>query len=247
MDQKFKPFETGLMIGVAGILFLAVLYFAPWKFVTWGRMKILPGDTVTVVGEAKTKLQNQKATFTAGVNAVSDNKDTAIADVNKKVDAIIEAVKMFGIDAADIKTQNLNVYQSEETYYEDGRQKSRLGQWRVSNTVEIILADVDRASGLADILTQSGANNVYGPNFTLDDTTDTEAGLIEEAMKNAREKALKVAAASGRKLGTMVSFTEGYQPQQVYYRMEAGGGGGGMEPGTGTVTKTVTVTYELQP
>lgn len=247
MDQKYNKFELGGVVFIVGILFLIVLYFAPWKLVTWGRMKLLPGDTVTVVGEAKTKQKNQKATFSAGVNAVSDNKETAVADVNKKTEAIIEAVKSFGIGAEDIKTQNLNVYQGEETYYEEGRQKSRLGQWRVSNTVEITLSDVERAQALADILTQSGATNVYGPNFTLDDTSDAESGLIEEAMKNARDKAAKVAQASGRKLGTMVSFTEGYQPQQAFYRMEAGGGGGGLEPGTGTVTKMVTITYELLP
>lgn len=245
MEQRIGRFELLVLFVVFGIVMLAGMYFVPWKYVTWGRMKVLPGDTVTVVGEAKTQQKNQKATFSAGVNAVSDNKDTAVAEVNRKTTAIVEAVKAFGIQSSDIKTQNLNVYQGEETYYEEGRQKSRLGQWRVSNTVEITLRDVDRAQALAEILTRSGANNIYGPNFTLDDTGEVEAGLIDQAMKNARDKALKVAASSGRKLGKMVSFTEGYQPVQVYRMEGGGGGGGGIEPGTGTVTKTVTVTYEL--
>lgn len=246
MEQKIGKTELLVFAGILGVVMLAGLFFVPWKYVTWGRVKVAPGDTVTVVGEAKTKQKNQKATFSAGVNAVSDNKDTAIADVNKKTSAIVEAVKAFGVKAEDIKTQNLNVFQGEETYYEEGRQKSRLGQWRVGNTVEITLTDVDRATALADILAKSGATNIYGPNFTLDDTGEAEMGLIEEAMKNARDKALRVAQSSGRKLGKMVAFTEGYQPQPVYYRMEGGGGGGGgLEPGTGTVTKTVTVTYEL--
>lgn len=248
MDHKVDRVELIVLGAVMGIVFLAGLYFVPWRSVTWGKFKLSPGDTVTVTGEAKTKQRNQKATFSAGVNAVSDNKDTAVSEVNRKIGAIVEAVKAFGIKAEDIKTQNLNVYQGEETYYEDNRQKVRPGQWRVSNTVEITLSDVDRAGGLTDILTKSGATNIYGPNFTIDDTADVEGGLIEEAMKNAREKAMRVAAASGRKLGKMVSFSEGYQPVPVY-RMEGGGagGGGGYEPGTATVTKTVTLTFELVP
>ncbi len=246
MEHKMDRVELFAFAGVLGVVLLAGAYFIPWRSVTWGRFKLTPGDTVTVVGEAKTKQKNQKASFSAGVSAVSDNKDTAVADVNKKTQAIVDAMKTFGVPPEDIKTQNLNVYQGEETYYEDGRQKSRLGQWRVSNTVEIILTDVERAQSLVDILTKSGATNIYGPNFSVDDTTDLEGGLIEEAMKNAREKAVRVAAASGRKLGKMVGFSEGYTPQPVLYRMEGGGGGGGgFEPGSATVSKTVTLTFEL--
>jgi len=244
--ERFEKIETILQVVVAGFILLAVVYFAPWQHITWGKVKVLPGDTITVVGEAKTKQLSQKATFSAGISTVTDTKETAVAEVNKKTEAIIAAVKTFGIPSEDIKTQNLNVYQGEETYYEDGRQKSRPGQWRVNNTIEITLRSVERANDLADVLTQSGANNIYGPNFALDDTGEAEMGLLEEAMKNAREKAATVAKASNRKLGKMVGFSEGYQPEPVYYRMEGGGGGGaGLEPGTGTVTKTVTVTFEL--
>jgi len=246
MDHKLDRFELLVVACVFGVVLLAGAYFIPWRSVTWGRFKLTPGDTVTVTGEAKTKQKNQKASFSAGVSSVSDNKDTAISEVNKKTQAIVDAVKTFGVPPEDIKTQNLNVFQGEETYYEDGRQKSRLGQWRVSNTVEITLADVERTQALVDILTKSGATNIYGPNFSVDDTTDLEGGLIEEAMKNAREKAVRVAQASGRKLGKMVGFSEGYTPQPVLYRMEGGGGGGGgFEPGSATVSKTVTLTFEL--
>lgn len=247
VDQKIDRLELLVFAGIFAIVLLAGTYFIPWKFITWGKVKLAPGDTVTVVGEAKTKQKNQKATFSAGVNAVSDNKETAIAEMNRKIQAIVDAAKAFGITSEDIKTQNLNVYQGEETYYEEGRQKSRPGQWRVSNTVEITLNEVDRAQGLTDLLTKSGATNIYGPNFILDDTGDAESGLLEEAIKSAREKAVKVAAVTGRKLGKMVSFVEGYQPVPMYRTEGGGGGGGGIEPGTGTVTKTVTVTYELSP
>jgi uncharacterized protein len=246
MDQKVDRIELIILTVIVGVVLLAASYFIPWENVTWGRLKLMSGDTVTVVGEAKTKQKTQKAMFSAGVSAVSDNKDVAVSDVNKKTQAIIDAVKTFGVTAEDIKTQNININQNEETYYEDNRQKIRPGQWRVNNTVEITLANVDKASDLAALLTNSGATNIYGPNFTMDDTGEAESALFDEALKNAKDKATRLAAASGRKLGKVVNVVEGYQPQQTFFRMEGGGGGGGIEPGTGTVSKSVTVTYQLR-
>jgi len=234
---------------IFSVIIVAASFLLPWKLVSWGRFQITSGDTLTVVGEAKSQQKTQVATFSAGVSSVNDDKQTAVNEVNRKVEAIIEAVKEFGIKAEDIKTQSLNVYQNQEQYYEEGRQKVRPGQWNVSNTIEIKLRDVDRASDLAGILTKSGATNVYGPNFTFEDTTAAETALIAEAFKNAHDKATLMANVVGRKLKGVRSFSEGYQTQPIgVLRMEAGGGGGGAptEPGSGTVSKTVTVVFELE-
>lgn len=243
--------DTGVAIIIASIVLGAVLllgsYLIPWNSVSWGRLKLLSGESITVTGEAKTQQKSQVASFTAGVTSVGDDKTIVINEVNRKVQAIIDAAKAFGIKADDIKTQNLNVYQNEETYYEDGRQKIRPGQWRVNNNVEIKLRDVDRASQLTDVVSRAGATNMYGPNFGLDETDDAENGLIDEAMKDARKKALLMAKAANRKIKRVVNVVEGFS-QPSYIRMEGagGGGGGGFEPGTGTVSKTLTVTFELE-
>ena len=81
----------------------------------------------------------------------------------------------------------------------------------------------------------------------MDETGATENELVDEAIKNAREKAAKMAKAAGKRLGSISSMTEGYQAAPVYRMEGGGGGGGGIEPGTGTVTKTITVTFELLP
>jgi len=155
----------------------------------------------------------------------------------------------FGIERSDIKTENLNIYQQEESYWEEGRQKTRPGQWRVSNNVSIILRNVDRASELSKVLTQTGATNVYGPNFSFDDTKEVEELLIKDAIENARSKAQKIADLSGKKLGGILNVSEGYSSSPVvpYLRSNMGGGGGmPIEPGSGVVSKTVTVVFEIK-
>ena len=239
--------STGLSIFISAILLSLVTIGGSMFLPSWGKLNLSPAPSVTVVGEARSQEKSQIANFSAGVAAYSDDKTTAVNDVNSKVDAIIEAVKQFGVSAQDIKTASLNIYQNQEQYYEDGRQKFRPGQWNVSNTVEIKLHDVDRASSLANLLTQSGATNVYGPNFTLDDTSEQATALIDAAFTNAREKAFKIAETAGRDLGKVVSISEGTQAQAMpIYRTEGGGGGAAVEPGSGTVSKTITVTFELK-
>lgn len=234
---------------LAGLVLIGLSFVIPWHQVDWGSFALKPASSVTVVGEARSQKKSEIAVFSAGVNAVGDDKERAIADVNAKVAAIIESVKTFGIASEDIKTQNLSINQNQETYYEDGRQKSRPGQWNVNNSIEIKLRDVDRASALAELLGKSGANNVYGPNFSLDENSADADSLLADAIENARTKAEEAAKAAGKRVGKIYSITEGALSGGSFplSRMDGiGGGGGGMQPGTGTVGKSVTVVFELR-
>lgn len=232
------------------IMVLVLVWVLPWSRISWGKITLQPSEVVTVTGEANTVEKNQLASFTAGVEAVNDNKDMAVDEVNKKVNDLIAAVKGFGIGDEDVQTQSISIYQSEESYFEGGVRKTRKGQWRVNNSIEITLRNIDRASELTDLLSSSGATNIYGPNFRMDEKNDAEKGLYEVAMKDAREKAESIARASGRKLGKVLSVNDGgtANTYPVYARMDMVGAGGGapLEPGSSTVYKSMTVSFELK-
>ncbi|MBI4029544.1 MAG: SIMPL domain-containing protein [Candidatus Blackburnbacteria bacterium] len=242
--------NRSLLALVAGaILFFGALFTLPFSQIDWGNVHFTPGKTITVTGQSQTKQKNQVANFTAGVNAVNDNKDQAVGEVNKKMTDIIKSVKDFGVKSEDIQTQNISVYQTQESYYDaDGRQKTRPGQWQVSNSIQITLRDVSRASDFANLLTASGANNVYGPNFSLESSKDAENQLLQDAIEDAKKKAATVATASGGKLGKVISVTEGTQSYvtPLFAREGMGGGGAPTEPGSTTTGKTVTVVFQLQ-
>ncbi|KKT94526.1 MAG: outer membrane protein [Candidatus Collierbacteria bacterium GW2011_GWA1_45_15] len=236
---------------VFGVGFLlAVVYFFPWKDITWGRLMMSPERTVTVTGYAESKEKNQIANYSAGVNAVKDSKDEAVKEVNDKIKAITEAVKDFGVDPSDIQTQSMSVYQRQESYYDNGVQKSKPGQWDVNNTITVTLRNVNRASAMADLLTKSGATNVYGPNFQLDTSKKAEDSLMTEAIADAKIKAEAMAVASGTGLDKVISVSEGSAGGVSYplYAMDGRGGGGGVavEPGSTKISKTVTVVWSLK-
>ncbi|MBU4380726.1 SIMPL domain-containing protein [Candidatus Parcubacteria bacterium] len=233
-------------------LILLTFYFFPWKNINWGRVTFNAQQSIAVTGTSELKVSNQTASFSAGVTAYNDNKEIAIKGVNDKIASIIGAVKSFGVLEEDIKTQSLSIYQNSDYVYEGDRQKQKPGQWNVSNTIEINLKDISKASDLATLLASTGATNVYGPNFSLDDkkTRDTEKTLLSEAIADARSKAEIIAKSAGKTLGGIVTVSESgsYSPSPLY-RMDSGIGGGGgapVEPGSSTIQKTVYVTFELK-
>ncbi|HSV94701.1 MAG TPA: SIMPL domain-containing protein [Spirochaetia bacterium] len=233
------------------VVVLAVLYFFPWSLITWGKIVMSPERVVTVMGYAESKENNQIASYNAGVNAVKDNKDEAVKEVNDKINAITQAVKDFGVDPSDIQTQSMSVYQRQDSVYDSGVQRSKPGQWDVNNTITVTLRDVTRASAMADLLTKSGATNVYGPNFQLDTSLKAEDSLMEAAIMDARVKADVLAKASGTMVDKVVSVVEGSSGGVVYPMYAArdgmgGGGGSALEPGSTKISKTVTVVWSLK-
>lgn len=239
------------LVGIIVIL-TALCLLIPWEHVNWGKISILPASTITVTGEARQDLTSQIANFSAGVTATNVDKQTAVNEVNSAMEKIIKSVKDFGIDEKDIQTQQVSVYQTKEDRPEImiyPPRPSGKDVWQASNSISIKLRNIDQASALTDLLQQSNATNVYGPDYSLDDTTQAQADLLAKAIDNAREKAEKIAVASKRKLGQVITVSEGsaIMPGPVFRSMSvAESVPTPVEPGSETVYKSVTVTFELK-
>lgn len=242
-------------LGIAGIIIvlIAACLFIPWEHVNWGKISILPASTITVTGEAKQDELPQIARFSASVTATNADKQIAINEVNSAMEKIIKSVKDFGIDTKDIQTQQVSVYQTKEDRPEIMIYppiRSGKDVWQASNSISITLRDITKAADLTDLLQAGDAANVSGPNYSLDDTTEIQTELLSKAIDNARAKAQKIAAASQRKLGQVITVSEGFSnypgPLFAGGSMMAERSSAPVEPGTETVSKSVTVTFELK-
>jgi uncharacterized protein len=248
MIQKIQT--KHIFIIVFTLLILGILILFPWYLINWGTISIQPSNSITIIGTAQNQQQNEMANYSAGVTVVADDKTKAINEVNTKINAITKAVQDFGIKSADLKTENLSINQEETTIYDNGQPKTVPGQWRISNTINIILRDVAQANDLTNLLSSSGATNVYGPNFSLNTANNDDIQLLSKALLNAQTKADSMAKSSNRKLGKVINITEGASQTGVIpmLQMATGKGGGGADLNTGstTIEKSVTVTFELK-
>lgn len=206
-------------------------------------------DTVTVTGTAKSEKSNEIAVFTINISEENYDKNIAVEGLNKNSDEIVAKIKDFGIVAADLKTENFNVYQKSE--WNPIYQRSDLTNWVASVMIEIKLRDKDKASELTTMLATLDVTNVNGPEFQLDDSQDQDFDLLSEAFANAYEKATVLAKSSGRGLGKVVKVIEGAKADSQNPVFDSGIGGAGgagvpMESGTTKVEKSVNVTFELE-
>lgn len=234
--DRFRSFGR-FLVGLAVIIAAVYLFPYPWKI-----------GSVTVTGEAKMESAPQVASFNATVMVSDDNKDTAVSTVNKKMTDLISALKTFGVAEADIQTQSVTTYENQGTQIltYPPRQVDQK-KWTASNSIEIRLRDTSKASTLADILNNSGATGVSGPNFAVDNTKTYDAELLAKAVADAKSKAERIALAGGRRLGKMKSVSESGVSQPVPYALEARSRdtGAPIEPGTQTLSRTVIVTFEI--
>lgn len=272
-SPSYRQMAMWAVLGVAIITAFGIGSFVQNDF-SWGIVSVRPAPSITVAGYAEQDEQNQIAYFSAGLNSTNVDKDTAVSEVNSGVAEIIRLLEEFGIPKDDIQTQSVSIYRMERPPFETQAEIMMMapdqlratttpssdspgGQdavWQASNSLEITLREVERAGELADLLASTGATNVYGPSFSLDDREKTEEALLEAAITNAREKAEKIAASSGRRLGKIEHVVEGGSSGPVYpmyARAESAMGMGGgfdsaVEPGTTQVSKSVTVTFTLR-
>lgn len=271
MVEMFK----GVFFAVGTIIILALaIPFLPIDRINWGRLSVLPAATITVTGTAQGDVSNQVAQFSATVTVSDNDKQKATDAVNTKMTDLIKSVKDFGVQDADIKTQQVSVYQQPPVYplgastngagsgsapsgtaqtliYPVPPVRVGTGAWYASNTISITLRDVTKASGLSDILNNSGATNVYGPNFTTGvDNSVADADLLAKAVADAKSKAQTIAKAGGQTIGKMINVQED-GISNIYPMMMSAKGAGDtvstpVQPGSTTLSKTVTVVFELK-
>ena len=234
-----------VLIGLGLLLFFALTYVG---ILSWGSIRLEQEHYIVVTGTSTQVKKNEIARYTAGVTVIDSDKSKAVSGANEKSNVLVASVKKFGVLDADIKTTNLNIYQEQEAYYADGVQKYRLANWHVDLSLEVTLRDITKASALAQLLAGLDTSNLYGPNFSLDETNSNDSDPLAQALKNAREKADVLARVSGKKIGPLIRVIENsnYATPVMYDKLVGmGGGGPAMEAGSTTVSKTVTATYAL--
>lgn len=243
--NKWFTLVVPLTAVLAIAVFFAVVTVVP---IEWGSFSVKPARTITVYGTSQQQQANEIASFSVGVNEVDADKQIAVDKVNQSVDTIITDLKNFGIPDEDIKTQNLSINRIDDAYNLDN--PSNEVRWAANNSVEVTLREVSRASELADLLAKSGATNVYGPNFRVDDANHSEDELLQSALDNAREKATRLAESTHSQVGKILTIDESLSQNSpitpMFDRAMGGGGGTPVEVGTSTVSKTILVIFELR-
>jgi uncharacterized protein YggE len=184
--------------------------------------------TITVVGDGIVSIQPDVARANIGVEVLGASVDEAAAENSQITEQVLAALKEMGIAPEDIQTSGYSVFS--ERYSPDGTPSTEV-QYRVTNTVNVLIRDLTQVGDVLDTSIMAGANNIYGVEFLLDDPT--------AARSEARGMAVNNAEATANEL---------YSNQFAQFSTAEGRGGGldtPIEPGQLRLTMQLQVTYEL--
>ena len=121
--------------------------------------------------------------------------------------------------------------------------------WVYSESLVVVVRDLDKASGIIDGAIANGATSVGGISFDVSTRPALEAQARAQAVKAAHDQAAALASAAGAALGkplsVSASFGGAYYDKGVAAPAAAGGASTVVSPGTLDITATVTVVYAI--
>ncbi|NCN52774.1 SIMPL domain-containing protein [Candidatus Parcubacteria bacterium] len=216
---------------------------------------------ISVTGDGEIKAISDIATFSFGVSAEGADAATAQSTSAEKTNAILDYLKAQGVEDKDIKTSSYNL----NPRYEWGNGACPVGSYcpqgertlvgyEVSQTVTVKVRKTDTTGDLISGVTDKGATNVSGVDFTIDDEDVLKAQAREEAITDAREKAEKLAKNLNVRIVRMTGFWENEGPYPYAYggdtKMMSMSEGALVAPqlpvGENTVTSSVNISYEVR-
>ncbi len=219
-----------------------------------------PVNTISVTGTGTAIGVPDIANVEIGVQVVNPSISVAFSQANTALEGVIAAIMNTGVVREDIRTTGLDVYaqesfggpmpMTESGMAQDGPQL----QYNVSNRVRVIVRDVANVENVLTAAVDSGANQIFGLSFGIED----QDALLQEArlnaVENARDNAEQLAAAVGAELGEVIIISETqnasgpFNARNLGFAADEGGFGGGgatIEPGQLNVNVSVNVTYRL--
>ncbi|NNM76269.1 SIMPL domain-containing protein [Sphingomonas sp. ID1715] len=203
-----------------------------------------PGATLlSVTAEGQSRRTPDLALFSAGVVTTGSNAAEALSANATRMDRVIAALKRAGIEARDLQTSAVSL----QPRYSDPEREAQIRAretrqpyvppapteapkiigYEARNSLNIRVRRLPEMGRIIDALVAEGANQIDGPNFTVDAQREALDEARTEAIANARARAELYARAAGLRVARILSISEsgGFYPVNqivVTGRMAAG-------------------------
>lgn len=218
---------------------------------------VAAGNTLlSVSGEGRATRAPDLAVFNAGVTSQAATAGAAMTANAAQMNKVIAALKAAGIADKDVQTSQISlnpVYGDQQVGPNDVMRAPRIVGYQATNTVSVKQRDLKAFGKVLDTLVASGANEVNGPSFQLDNPDATMDEARVAAIKSARARADLYAKAAGLRVVRILTISEsgGYSPPQpVMYAKAAMMADAAPTPvaaGQLDLTAIVSVQFELAP
>ena len=212
----------------------------------------ISGTRLDVVATGELTRVPDIARINAGVVTVAPTATGAIEQNATRMASVRAALRRAGVEDRDVQTSSINL--NPEYRYVENQQPVLTG-YRAGNEVTVRFRDIRNTGKILDALVAQGANQINGPMLGLE---KPEAALDEArtaALAAARRRADLYARALGKRVGRVLSVSEGGGnyggPRPMMDAIQVTGSSRAVskteiDPGEQTVAVNLAVSFELE-
>ncbi len=164
------------------------------------------GTLLSVSAQAEASRVPDVATLSTGVVTRAADANAAMRANAEQMDKVMAAIRDAGIAEKDTQTTGINL--NPDYRYEENKAPVITG-YQASNTVSIKVRDLSRLGKVLDALVASGANQINGPSFEIDEPEAVYDEARQAALKKAQARAQMYAKTLGMQVRRIVSISEG--------------------------------------
>ena len=204
------------------------------------------GTLLSISASAEASRTPDIATLSTGVVTQAADANGAMRANSEAMNRLVAAIKAADIADRDVQTSGINL-NPQYRYAEN--QPPVITGYQASNTVNLRVRDLRRLGAVLEALVASGANQINGPTFEIDDADGVQDEARAAALKKAQARAEVYAASLGMRVRRIVSISEGggFQPVRPMMAMRAMAQDSAppVSPGETTLTANLDVVFEL--
>ena len=203
---------------------------------------------ISVSGRGEVVGTPDTLSVTIGISVGKPTVSEAVDVAARRATDLIASLQGLGVAEEDVQTSNYSIYP--EYDYSDN-QAPRITGYRVDNTLNVKIRDLDRAGEVLDAATAAAGDEVRvnGVSFALEDNETLLVDARAAAWADAKAKAEQLAELAGVSLGAPITISEsvGNYPIPLYARAEAAGAdlATPIQPGQQSVTVDLSVTFGI--
>jgi uncharacterized protein YggE len=168
-------------------------------------MMLVEGTLLDVSATGRTSRVPDIATIRAGVVTQSATAAAALADNSARMGRVLAALKKAGVADRDIQTSNIGL-QPQYRYVQN--ETPVITGYQATNNVAVRFRDIARAGTILDALAAQGANQIDGPNLSIDKPEAAQDEARIDAIAKARARAELYARAAGLTVSRILSISE---------------------------------------
>lgn len=157
----------------------------------------IPPPIISVTGEGTVEAQPDRATISVGVVTREKNPSAVQVANARAATSVINSIVALGIERRDISTGNYNF---NPTYRHLDNGRSEIDGYEATNSVTIIVDDLNLVGKIIDAALSHGANRVDSLNFGLRNKNAYQDEALRLAILDAKRKAEVAASALGKSI-----------------------------------------------